>query len=877
MRAKFRRNIISFTFEIGKTQLKLLSEDDVASLLSKSLPPEWSQGETVFWYHGSDSHNHPGFDWLELVWNYLRTNFATNDRLRMFTGLPLIPHDMSQVPISLARLQHPSKIVVKSLYDEFLVETLIQSLKDLGLVIIQQCPSYLTLHPAVINAFIYPPSPHGVLKALSACSSVVESNKHSLTDKGKRSLRKFFSKESTLEPQAKQLLVTLPLFETLNKSFVSGEEDLCAAPPERSYPVHPRRDLIDVTNDDSMRLAHLLDIRCLSPIEFFLEVLFPDVKGGHYSNEEMDILMRFVIERFQVYARVNPRFEEAMKFLPFVPSKNRRVRAMDLFDPRIELLKQMLAEDVFPVGEQYRNPTALVVLKKLGMKSEKEISGEDLYRSARKISQMSNLEEAKRKSETIMSYLDSNPTKLQQIVSGVTLTNILQDVPWVSEVKERPFGVPASFYSTEETRKTHFYKPEEVTSEDKVNLIGTVKPIVRVDSSSQLAKCFGWDKMPEALDVVQHLKNMVTHYTQDKKPYYIPVVKDIYSYLNKVADPAVVKETLKRTENSRWVWNGDGFSSVDVVLAGRPPIDLTPYICSLPSEAIQFSHFFSKFGMREQCDALFFVQVLNLIKQKYESGHEYPNTDVKRDLQLSADILNEIKPNVGEQLPSEIQEKVLIPTHVEGDSYVRLVPVKDCMYCDHEWLEDVTPAEEENDCFFVHPNISNSTAELLQVRTLRNQLLEADEIGDEFGQEEELTRRLNRLLEDYTDGFSVPKELIQNADDAGATEVRFLYDERTNEDAMTCLIDEGMRECQGPALWVYNDAEFKDEDFENITKLNGGTKEQETEKIGKFGLGFNTVYNLTDVPMFLSRNYFVIFDPNTFYLGKRSETRGNLE
>ena len=85
---------------------------------------------------------------------------------------------------------------------------------------------------------------------------------------------------------------------------------------------------------------------------------------------------------------------------------------------------------------------------------------------------------------------------------------------------------------------------------------------------------------------------------------------------------------------------------------------------------------------------------------------------------------------------------------------------------------------------------------------------------------------------------------------------------------MTCLIDEGMKECQGPALWVYNDAEFKDEDFENITKLNGGTKEQETEKIGKFGLGFNTVYNLTDVPMFLSRNYFVIFDPNTFYLGK---------
>ena len=41
-----------------------------------------------------------------------------------------------------------------------------------------------------------------------------------------------------------------------------------------------------------------------------------------------------------------------------------------------------------------------------------------------------------------------------------------------------------------------------------------------------------------------------------------------------------------------------------------------------------------------------------------------------------------------------------------------------------------------------------------------------------FGQSEPLTNRLKRLLEDYTDGFAIPKELVQNADDAGATEVR---------------------------------------------------------------------------------------------------------
>ena len=135
-----------------------------------------------------------------------------------------------------------------------------------------------------------------------------------------------------------------------------------------------------------------------------------------------------------------------------------------------------------------------------------------------------------------------------------------------------------------------------------------------------------------------------------------------------------------------------------------------------------------------------------------------------------------------------------------------------------------------------------------------------------FGQYEKITTRLKRLLDQYTDGFAVLKELVQNADDAGATEVRFLYDERANNDAMTHLLDEGMKECQGPALWVYNDAEFTEKDFENIEKLSGATKEHHTEKIGKFGLGFNAVYNLTDVPMFLSKNYFVVFDPHMSHL-----------
>ena len=912
----------------------------MASLLSKSLPPDWSGGETVFWYHGSGSHNHPATDWLELLWSYLRKNFATAEELRRFEGLPLIPLDMSEFPVSLVRLRLPSKIVVRSLHDDSVHETLAQTLKELGVVIIQYCPDFLSLHPAVINTCIHPPSSHGVLKALVACSSTIPTGIHSVTDEGKRSLRNFVSKVSSLEPQAKQLLCSLPLFETLSRSFVSKTEGLCAA-PEGSFPVASRKDLIDVTHDDSKRLAHLLDIRILSPIDFLLEIVFPDVKGGHYCNEEIDRLMAFVMERYQVFTSADARIEEAMKSLPFVSTNSGKARAMDLFDPRKDVLKAILAEkDVFPVGAQYTNPAVLVVLEKLGMKSENEINAQDLYQSAKMISVMSNISAAKQKSETMMSYLHSNPMKLQGTIFGEALALLLKDIPWISAIRQKPHGFPKTLHLWAETREAHFFKPMEVTTADKINLIGTVKPIVRVDSSSQLAKCFGWDKMPIALDVVEHLKTVISHYTQDEKPYYIAIVKDIYSFLSHAVDPDPIKEALQGIENSNWIWNGDGFSSPDLILAERPSIDLTPYICSLPSEVLQFSSFFSTFGMREHCDDLFLLQVLHIIKRKYESGCSHPTSDVKKDLQLSVDILNEVKPNVGERLCSELQEKILIPTHVEGDSYVKLAPVAECMYCEHEWLERGNH-DEDMDFLYVHPNIPNSTAELLQVRPLPNRMLEPDEmqIGDEFGQEEKLTRRLNRLLEEYTDGFAEPKELIENADDAGATEVKFLYDERTNEDAMTCLIDEGMdrlaavgtpfgqkekltnrlqrlltaypcekeilkellqnaddaeateicfikdprqhpdehvfkdswKPLQGPALCVYNNKPFTKADIKGIQNLGEGIKGDDPNKTGQYGVGFNAVYHLTDVPSFASSgeeigDVLCVFDPLCKYV-----------
>ena len=48
-----------------------------------------------------------------------------------------------------------------------------------------------------------------------------------------------------------------------------------------------------------------------------------------------------------------------------------------------------------------------------------------------------------------------------------------------------------------------------------------------------------------------------------------------------------------------------------------------------------------------------------------------------------------------------------------------------------------------------------------------------------FGQSEALTTRLKHIIGDYAAGPGILMELLQNADDAGASEVAFLLDEES--------------------------------------------------------------------------------------------------
>lgn len=104
---------------------------------------------------------------------------------------------------------------------------------------------------------------------------------------------------------------------------------------------------------------------------------------------------------------------------------------------------------------------------------------------------------------------------------------------------------------------------------------------------------------------------------------------------------------------------------------------------------------------------------------------------------------------------------------------------------------------------------------------------------EDFGQKVDLTRRIREVLLNYPEGTTVLKELIQNADDAGATRVCFCLDRRFH--GSESLLSNSLAQWQGPALLAYNDAVFTEEDFVSISRIGGSSKHGQAWKTGRFG------------------------------------------
>ena len=345
------------------------------------------------------------------------------------------------------------------------------------------------------------------------------------------------------------------------------------------------------------------------------------------------------------------------------------------------------------------------------------------------------------------------------------------------------------------------------------------------------------------------------------------MVKAIYMYLQDVPSDTV-KLLIESKCLTEWIWHGDGFTSPEkVALESHFPksINLHPYLFRLPNELFKVKEFLLFFGVKSQFTVDDLLDMLWQIKAKHDSGTRPPE-EVMQDLNQCRAVLEWI---VNGDLSEEHRFKLLIPVQ-SSSSKLQLETCNTCTYCDREFLRrGVSEHGIDIKSHLIHKAIPDDLASRLQVPRLSSCLVGAKAVGIKFkeaGQYEPLTTRLRNILREYKEGVAIFKEIIQNADDARASKVCFVVDWRENPRVR--LLADDLAKCQGPALWAYNDAMFSDDDFENINKLAGETKKEDLDKVGRFGLGFNSVYHVTDVPSFLSGEHLVVFDPNMNHISQ---------
>ena len=75
--------------------------------------------------------------------------------------------------------------------------------------------------------------------------------------------------------------------------------------------------------------------------------------------------------------------------------------------------------------------------------------------------------------------------------------------------------------------------------------------------------------------------------------------------------------------------------------------------------------------------------------------------------------------------------------------------------------------------------------------------------------------------------------------------MKFLLDTRKNVYGVEKLVKKSLQQFQGQALYAQNNAVFQKEDWSSIQKPYRSIKKEDPMKVGKFGIGFNSIYHLT--------------------------------
>ncbi|CAE8650392.1 unnamed protein product, partial [Polarella glacialis] len=389
-------------------------------------------------------------------------------------------------------------------------------------------------------------------------------------------------------------------------------------------------------------------------------------------------------------------------------------------------------------------------------------------------------------------------------------------------------------------------------------LVGLVQTLVRAEVGEQVLRALGV-LGPESVDdamLHQQLAALVASASSEGMGSGIAHLR--------VAAGAVYEHLCSAlTELDQWIWTEDGFHSPAAVSKDPRTEQLSPMLHRLRDEWRGLP-VFSVVG--EQLEP---QQLFRALGSALEAMHGVRVAAACLLASLTGTSTGEAQSQAAAL--AALAEACGTTLRLPGKSG-RLVPVQSVFIHDMRWRSEAPEGKEE-----VHGDVPEAVAQRFGVPRLSEVL--ADEcrfsVGDGgdwlevTGQSEPLTRRLRNILKDYP-WQSLVKEMLQNAEDAGAKTFRMLVDRRPR--GCSSLLTPEMASWQGPCLWFYNDSVFEEKDFAALVSLGQGSKGGEAGKIGRHGLGFNSIFNVTDLPSVLSRQSVLFLDPHVKHLQKLGAT-----
>ena len=607
-----------------------------------------------------------------------------------------------------------------------------------------------------------------------------------------------------------------------------------------------------------------------------------------------DTIVLHFLKNYDTIVPYHPWIEELLRDTPCIPSKPSGVlcRPCDLVDASNPILKVLFDEEEerFPVDTYLE----MVALKHLGM-AHGRLRDDDVIDRAETVCvllEMEGYDTALQRSKSVVSYLTEyhRVTKTKRFPSDRDrqLFISLSAVPFLLSA-QRPEGSTVCWLEW-----TPFLSAQQLYLPKFFNLVFTQYAVLNekmYDSGQTLSRILTFLSPPDTRIVMQQLQDLVTWWTRGGKEN--KTIKD-YCVLSKATDAiyshlhprqhAFSCVSLKSDEEVKhleaqqldiikkqlhglpFVWE-NGFYHIDQVFTEETHC-CPPYMVKLTNHV----DFFVKVGVKKRANSDQLIHMLLKIKEDHE---EQPLSDEL----VAFCVLIATRLSHGKNQ----SEDLCLP---DSDSIMRCRP--QLMYMDerdYTWLYKHDACDGISDVFHLHKNISWTVAIDLglfnPIQALLDQYVDDDFMnGIEYGQEEDLCDRLSNILHGYHADSSIFKEFIQNADDAGASEIAFVLDRRKFEDKKLLSHGQNWKKLQQiPSLLVFNNKKFSDADIRSITRLGRGGKQDTPATIGRFGIGFNVAYHITDCPVFVSHSeggvpeHFCVFDPTLQYAPGSS--RGN--